>query len=226
MNDALRQIAIVFAKDVLIEWRARSRMFALVCFALTTLLLFGFAIGPATDVLRRHAAGYLWLAILFTSTALLTRSMQVEEESGAMDSMLLAPTRPAAVFYGKSLANSAQLILLGALALPITLVICDAQLVEPWWRLAASIAMGAMALAAPGTLYSALTVRIAGQQLLMPLLLFPLVVPAVLAAVKSTSLALLGDVMEQSNAWLQLLLLFNIIYWSLCGVLFGRVVES
>ena len=114
MTDALRQIAIVFAKDVLIEWRARSRMFALVCFALTTLLLFGFAIGPATDVLRRHAAGYLWLAILFTSTALLTRSMQVEEESGAMDSMLLAPTRPAAIFYGKSLANSAQLILLGA----------------------------------------------------------------------------------------------------------------
>lgn len=226
MKEALHQILGVLFKDLLIEWRARSRMFALVCFALTTLLLFGFAIGPATEVLRRHAAGYLWLAVLFTSTALLARSMQVEEESGAIDSLLLAPTRPAAVFYGKALSNGMQLVFLGALALPVTLVLCDAQLTEPWWRLAASIGLGCMSLAAPGTLYSALTARISGQQLLMPLLLFPLVVPAMLAAVKSTSLALLGDAMGQSDSWLQLLLLFNVIYWSLCGVLFGRVVDS
>ena len=226
MSGVLGQILGVLYKDLLIEWRARSRLFALVCFSLTTLLLFGFAIGPATEVLRRHAGGYLWLAIMFTSTALLSRSMQVEEESGATDSLLLAPTRPAAVFYGKALANTAQLVVLGAVALPVTLVLCDARVVEPWWMLASSLLLGTMSLAAPGTLYAALTARISGQQLLMPLLLFPLVVPALLAAVKSTSLALLGDVMGQSSAWLQLLLFFNIIYWSLCGVLFGRVVES
>ena len=226
MMEVLRQIVGILYKDLLIEWRARSRLFALGSFALTTLLLFGFAVGPATDVLRRHAAGYLWLSVLFTSTALLSRSMQVEEESGAVDSLLLAPTRPAAMFYGKALANSAQLLFLGVLMLPVTLVLCDAQVTEPWWRLAASLLLGSMALAAPGTLYSALTARISGQQLLMPLLLFPLVVPALLAAVKSTSLVLLGDVMGQSGSWLQLLLFFDIIYWSLCGVLFGRVVES
>ncbi|MFT4978727.1 MAG: heme exporter protein B [Myxococcota bacterium] len=226
MSSVLHQIMGVLYKDLLIEWRAPSRIFALLCFALTTLLLFGFAIGPSTDILRRHAGGYLWLSILFSSTALLSRSMQVEEESGASDSLLLAPTRPAAIFYGKALANTAQLVVLGVAALPVTLVLCDASVTESWTMLAASIVLGTAALAAPGTMYAALTARISGQQLLMPLLLFPLVVPALLAAVKSTSLALLGDAMGQSSSWLQLLLFFNIIYWSLCGVLFGRVVES
>lgn len=226
MSGVLHQIGGILYKDLLIEWRSPSRLFALLCFALTTLILFGIAIGPATDILRRHAAGYLWLSVLLSSTALLAQSMRVEEESGAVDSLLLAPVRPAAIFYGKALANSAQLVFLALVALPVALVLCDAQVVEPWWTLLASLTLGSMALAAPGTLYAALTARLSGQQLLMPLLLFPLVVPALVAAVKSTSLAMLGDAMGQAGAWLQLLLFFNIIYWSLCGVLFGRVVDA
>ena len=108
----LKQVVWILQKDLLIEWRARSRLFALVSFAGTTLLLFSFAVGPDTQTLREHAGGYLWLALLFSSTALLDRSLRVEEESGAMDSLLLAPTSPTAIFYGKALSNTLQLIVL------------------------------------------------------------------------------------------------------------------
>ena len=86
--------------------------------------------------------------------------------------------------------------------------------------------LGAAGLSAPGTLYAAMTARMSGKQLLLPLMLFPLVVPVVVSAVKATSLAMLGDPMEQMGSWLTLLACFNLVYWSLCGLLFGKVVEA
>ena len=222
----LTQIAWILHKDLLIEWRARSRMFALISFALTTLLLFSFAVGPDAKTLRDHAGGYLWLALLFSSSSLLDRSLRVEEESGAMDSLLLAPTSPTAIFYGKAISNTLQLVVLGVIALPVTLALCDATLTGSPLVLLGALLLGAMGLAAPGTLYAALTARISGQQLLLPLLLFPLIVPALLAAVKATTLVMTGDPMEQSGSWLVLLACFDALYWSICGVLFGRVVET
>ena len=189
----LTQIVWILHKDLLIEWRARSRMFALVSFALTTLLLFSFAVGPDAKTLRDHAGGYLWLALLFSSSSLLDRSLRVEEESGAMDTLLLAPTSPTAIFYGKALSNTLQLVILGVIALPVTLALCDATLIGSPLVLLGALLLGAMGLAAPGTLYAALTARISGQQLLLPLLLFPLIVPALLAAVKATTLVMTGD---------------------------------
>jgi heme exporter protein B len=88
------------------------------------------------------------------------------------------------------------------------------------------ILLGAAGLSAPGTLYAAMTAQIRAKQTLLPLLLFPLIVPALLASVKATSLVILGDPMQQSGAWIALLGAFDLIYWSLCGLLYGRVVEE
>ena len=216
----------ILRKDLLVEWRARAFAFALACFALNLLLLFSFAVGPDTATLRQHSGAYLWMAVVLTSTLLLNRSFQVEAESGAEETVRLAPVMPPAVFYGKSVANTVMLVLLCAVGLPASVALFDVTQLSLPLTLVASVVLGCAGLAAPGTLYAALTVRLAGNQVLLPLLLFPLVVPVVLATVKSTSLALLGDPMSQSSSWLVLLVCFDLIYWSLCGVLFGRVVES
>ena len=88
------------------------------------------------------------------------------------------------------------------------------------------ILLGAGGLSAPGTLYAAMTAQARARQALLPLLLFPLVVPALLSAVKSTGLVLHGDPMGQLGAWVALLATFDLVYWTLCGVLFARVVED
>ena len=221
----MRQAMWVLQKDLLIEWRSRARTVALACFALTILLIFSFAIGPDTATLRQHASAYLWLAVLLSSTLLLARSFQVEFESGAMETILLAPTAPEAIFYGKALSNSFQLVGVALIAMPFVLGLCDATLVESAWRQLLVIVLGCAGLAAPGTLYAALTARLMAKQLLLPLLLFPLVVPCLLAPVKATSLILSGDPMDQINSWLLLLVAFDVIYWSLCGILFGRAIQ-
>jgi heme exporter protein B len=88
------------------------------------------------------------------------------------------------------------------------------------------ILLGTAGLSAPGTLYAAMIARLEAKQTLLPLLLFPLIVPALLASVKATSLIILGDAMGEARSWIILLLAFDLIYWSLCGLFYGRVVED
>jgi len=220
------ELTFILSKDLLIEWRARSHGLALACFALTLLLLFSFAIGPDTKTMSQHAAAYLWMAVLLSSTLLLARSFQTEVENGAIETLILAPTGAHGIFYGKAIANWLQLVLLCVVALPAVYALFDPTLKEPLWALLLTVIMGSAGLAAPGTLYAALTARLTARQLLLPLLLFPLVVPCLLAAVKATTLVMQGDPMNQLGSWLTLLACFDLLYWSLCGVLFGKVIEQ
>ncbi len=223
---ALAQITWILRKDLLVEWRGRTRTMALSTYALTLLLLFSFAVGPNTPLLQQLAAAYLWLAILSASTLLLAQSFQLETESGALEGLLLAPTRPAAIFYGKALANLVLLTALGAGCLLISVGLFSLEPEGSIWVVLGTIALGGAGICAPGTLYAALTARVAAQQLMLPVLLFPLVVPTLLAAVKVTSLQLQGDPMGQTGGWLALLVCFNLVYWSLGGVLFEKVVQT
>lgn len=216
----------VLRKDVLQGWRSRSRFLAVLSFGITTLLLFSFAAGPDTSHLRVNAAGYLWLALLLMSTLSLAESFRVEMQNAALEGLLLLPTAPAAIYYGKAVANLVVLGTLGVMLIPAMVVLYDARITLGFGQLVLVVLLGCAGLCAPGTLYAGMSARARGKDVLLPLLLFPLVVPALLSAVKATSLVLAGDPMGQVPSWLGLLVAFNAIYWSLCGLLFGRVVED
>jgi heme exporter protein B len=219
------QVGAILEKDLRIEWRMATRIFTLFCFGFTLLLLFSFAVGSETDVLRKHAGAYLWMAVLLSSTLQLERSFLTETESNALEAILLVPTSPTALFYGKAIANWAQLVLLAVTCLPFMVVLYGTELVGPLGWMPVVVALGTAGLAGPGTLYAGMTARIRGGQVLLPLLLFPLVVPAVLMAVKATGLVLLGDPMDQTASWVGLLLCFDLVFWGLSGVLFTKIVE-
>jgi heme exporter protein B len=212
-------------KDFLLQWRTRAQVAAIFVFGASSLLLFSFAIGPNADALRLHAAGFLWLGLLLSSTLTLAESFQSEMEQHALEGLLLLPAPPPVLYYAKALANWAQLALLGLALVPVMVVLYDAGTLN-LGALAGIILLGTAGLSAPGTLYAAMTSRARAKQTLLPILLFPLVVPVLLAAVKATSLIVLGDPMGQVRSWSLLLLCFDLIHWSLCGLLFGRVVED
>lgn len=224
--ELLSQCLNVLRKDLLQQWRARSRLAAVAAFGFTTLLLFSFASGPDTTTLRAHAAGYLWLALLLCSTLSLAESFRIEMQNGALEGLLLLPTDARALYYGKALGNLAVLGGLGLALIPVMVVLYDVTMVEGLLLLMGVVGLGTAGLVAPGTLYAALSARARGSDVLLPLLLFPLVVPALVSAVNATSLVLSGDPMDQLGGWMGLLAAFNLIYWSLCGLLFGRVVED
>jgi heme exporter protein B len=212
-------------KELLLQWRTRGQMMAVFVFGATSLLLFSFAIGPNSEALRMFSAGFLWLGLLLSSTLTLSESFHSEMENRALEGLLLLPSNPRALYYGKAIANWLQLALLGSALVPVMVVLYDAGTTNVL-KLFGIILLGSAGLSAPGTLYAAMTAQVRAKQTLLPLLLFPLIVPALLASVKATSLVILGDPMNQLGSWIGLLVAFDLIYWSLCGLLYGRVVEE
>lgn len=222
-----RQILTVLHKDLLLEWRNRSRALSVVLFGIVTLLLFSFAVGPDSEALRGGAAGFLMLALLLASTLALAESFRLEQEDRALEGLLMIPVGPVAFFYGKSLASALMLFALAPVLAPVALVLYTLDL-DPGAiaRLLGLWALASAGLAAPGTLYAAMTCRLRSQDVLLPLLLFPLLVPVLLAGVKAMDLALTGDPMGQMRSWVSLLVVFDVVYWSLCGLLFTHAVEE
>ena len=212
-------------KELLLQWRTRGQMMAVFVFGAAALLLFSFAIGPNSQALRTFSAGFLWLGLLLSSTLTLAESFHAEMENRALEGLLLLPSDPRALYYAKAVANWIQLALLGIALVPVMVVLYDAGTTE-LLKLLAVILLGTAGLSAPGTLYAAMTAQLKAKQTLLPLLLFPLIVPALLASVKATSFVITGDPMGQLKSWILLLIAFDLIYWSLCGVLYGRVIED
>jgi len=200
-------------------------MMAVFIFGATSLLLFSFAIGPNAEALRTFSAGFVWLGLLLSSTLTLSESFHAEMENRGMEGLLLLPSNPHALYYGKAIANWLQLTVLGVALVPLMVVLYDAG-TDRVFPLLGIVALGSAGLSAPGTLYAAMTAHVRAKQTLLPLLLFPLIVPALLASVKVTSLMILGDPMGQARSWVLLLICFDVLYWSLCGLLYRRVVEE
>ncbi|AKU89824.1 heme exporter protein CcmB [Vulgatibacter incomptus] len=221
----MTQLVAALRKDLLLSWRSRAQAAAVVIFGATALLLLSFAVGPDAAALRRLAGGFLWVALLFSSTLALAESFRAETEQRALEGLLLLPANAPSLFYGKALANWLQLLLVGVGLLPVLVVLYDPD-VGRLPALCGILALGTAGLSAPGTLYAGMSAQVRAQQVLLPLLLFPLVVPVLLAAVKASSLLLLGDPMGQAGSWALLLLAFNGIFWPLCGLLFGHVIEE
>ncbi|HCP44758.1 MAG TPA: transcriptional regulator [Deltaproteobacteria bacterium] len=229
MKRLLRQIWGVFKKDLLLDLRSGGRLTAVAFFAGMTLLLFSFAAPPDGISLGLNAAGYLWLALLLASVLALGESFRIEVEDEALEGLRLLPVDPMALYYGKALATTTLLIGLCVLVLPAALVLYGVAIKGAVWKMIATLILGCAGLAAPGTLYSAMTSRARGQDVLLPLLLFPLVIPVLVSAVKATSLLLHGDINpggSASSSHLSLLLCFDVVYWSVCGLLFGKVIDE
>jgi heme exporter protein B len=228
---------ILVRKDLLLEWRTRARANALLFFAVATLLLFSFALGPDTTFLRRAAGGTLWLAILLASVLALGEGFRVEQENSALDGLRLAPADARALFLAKALANAVLLMLLGAVVLPVLAALAGVawvtslragSTVELPGPVAMSLVLvlGCLAISAPGTVYAAIASNARARDVLLPLLLFPLLIPVLVAAAKASALVFEGDPMGQFDSWVGLLASFDLIYWSLGFALFPRVVED
>ena len=136
-------------KEVLLQWRGRVQFAVIFAFGATALLLFSFAIGPDSDALRQHAAGFLWLALMLSSTLTLSETFRAETEHRALEGLLLLPTSDRALFYAKAIANWAELALLGGILIPITVVLYNAGSSRAF-ALFGIILLGTAGLAAPG----------------------------------------------------------------------------
>ncbi len=212
MSVAWRRVRAVAWKDLTAERRTKANFNAVVAMAAMILLLFGFALGPDAEALRNAAAGVLWLTILFSGVLAFNRSYQLELEAGALEQLLLYPGERWTIYVGKLLANLAFVLLMEGIALPLTGVLYHVAFPEQWLAVLGVLVLGTIGFVSLGTLYAAMASRSRSREVLLPLLLFPMLVPVLIAASGATAALLVGDIMGDSAAWIRLLAVFDVIF--------------
>jgi heme exporter protein B len=213
-------------KDALAELRGRQAAGSTLFFAALVLLLFGFALGPDSRRLTEAAPGLLWLAIVFGSLLTVARLHQLEADDGALEELARYPVERHAIYLGKALAGLGAVLVLGGMLLPLVAILYGISLTAAWPALLATLVLGAIGISAVGTFYAGVTVRLRAREVMLPLLMLPILAPLLLAAVKATSAALLGDPLGDLASWLQLLAAFDIVMLAAGAVTYGYLLEE
>lgn len=180
-------------KDLRLEWRSRDVINSMLFFALLVVVIFSFAFDPTVEESRRMAGGLIWTAFLFSTTTALNQSWARELRNGVLDAYRVAPAPPEALFLGKVLANFLLVLLLECLMAPLFVIFYNLSSVGPYWQLIVIFLLGTWALVVNGTFFAAMSIRTRNRELMLPLLLLPIAIPAVVAMVKATSNVLTGD---------------------------------
>jgi heme exporter protein B len=223
--EALVALAVA-RKDALAELRGRHAAVSSLFFAALVLLLFGFALGPDSARLAEAAPGLLWLAVVFAGVLALGRLHLLETDDGALEQLALYPVERWAIYLGKALGGFAVMLGLGLLLLGAVGVLYGVDVGGAAAPLLVVIVLGAAGVAAVGTFYAGLTVRMRAREVLLPLLMLPVLAPLLLAAVKATAAALTGDPFGELGAWLALLLAFDLVMLAVGAATYGLALED
>lgn len=211
-------------KDLRLEWRSRDSVTGMLFFSLLVVVVFSLAFDPTAAESRHITGGILWIVILFAATTALNQSWTREQRNLVLDAQRMTPASPAALFLGKALAN---LIFVSAVELvlaPLFTVFYNLRAVGEGWLLLAVLPLGTWALVANGTFFAALGLRTRNRELMLPLVLFPISVPALLAMVQATEAILTGE--TDPGTWVRLLVGYDIVFTTVCLLLFETILNA
>jgi heme exporter protein B len=221
------RVALAIArKDALAELRGRHATVSTLFFAAVVLLLFGFAIGPDAARLAAAAPGLLWLAVVFAGILAVNRLHLLETDDGAIEQLALYPVARRAIYAGKAIGGFAVMLVLALVVLGAVGVLFAVDIGSAWLPLLATVVLGAIGIAAVGTFYAGITVRMRAREVMLPLLMLPILAPLLLGTVKATSAALAGDPFGELSAWLQLLIAFDLIMLVAGAATYGFLLED
>ena len=211
----------IIRKDFTVEWRGRQGLPVMLVFSLLIIFLFNFALQLAPNLQAGLAAGLLWISIAFASTLGLNRSISLERENNALDGLLLMPVDRSAIFFGKAFSNFSFTLLVSLVLLPIFSLFYGQNMFN--LKLLIVILLGIGAYTSLGTLLMALSIQTRTRDVLLPVLLYPLSLPILIAAVEASRGVLSGVVMVDLQSWFYLLLAGNILFYA-TGLMFFEVI--
>ncbi len=220
----LRQAWTIAAKDLRSELRTKEALNASLSFALVILLLFSFAFDPTAEMTREISGGLLWLVFAFAGALLLNRSFARELENDCLDVLVTSPVPASALFLGKTLANWVLLLGIEMVCLPVFGVFYNVDWArQPLW-LALVLLLATWGITVIGTMFSALTVNLRLRELMLPMLVYPMLIPCLMAAMQLTTALVAGQASAGDQlAWLRMLVGFDIIFTALSVALVETV---
>ena len=225
----LRHTLSHLAKDLRLEWRSRESINGVLFFALLVVIVVSLAFDPTSNptLAREIAGGILWIAILFASVTALGGSWLREQRNGVLDAQRLAPSAPAALFLGKVLANFLFVTVVELVLAPVFAVFYNLHPLGNTWLLALILPLGTWALVVNGTFFAALSLRARSRELLLPLLLLPIILPALLGSIQATGGVLTAELDPGYIAfWIRALVAYDVIFTTVSLLLFGTVLNA
>lgn len=226
LRDDWRRVRAIARKDLLAELRGKAGFNSVVSLGVTILILLGLALGPDAAVLRHAAAGAVWLATLFSAVLAFNRSFQVELESGALESLLMYPGPRWTILAGKLLGNLVFVSLMVAIVVVAGVVLFGVRIPDAWPTLLGVLALGVVGVVVLGTFYASMASRSRAREVLLPLLLFPMLVPVLLAATTASRALLGADLMHEAGAWIRLLAAFDLVFLVATFLTFEHVIDA
>jgi heme exporter protein B len=220
----LKAMGAIIRKDLAAEWRSRELFSAMLVFALLVILIFNFALELDARARASVTSGVLWVTFAFAGTLGLNRSMAIEKDRGCLDGLLLAPVDRAVIYFGKAIGNLVFMLIVELIVLPIYSVLYNINLFHP--GLLMVVLLGSIGYVAVGTLLSAMAVQTRTRDILLPILLFPLVIPVLIAAVKASGGFLQGFSISEVQNWINLLIVYDVIFIAISFMIFDYVVEE
>lgn len=216
-------------KDLRLEWRSRDSINGMLFFVLLIVVVFSIAFDPAgyPTTTRQISGGILWVGILFASITALNQSWTREQRNQVLEAQRMAPSPASALFLGKALANMLFVLVVEAVLAPIFVIFFNLQVLGNAWLLTLILPLGTWALVVNGTFFAALGLRARNRELLLPLLLLPISLPAILMMVQATTGVLTADLDPvQIRTWITQLAGYDVIYTTVCILLFETVLNA
>ncbi len=223
-RDLVRATFAIVRKDLTAEWRSRELFSSMLVFSLLVILIFNFALELDAKTRTSVTSGVLWVTFAFAGTLGLNRSMAVEKDRGCLDGLLLAPVDRSTIYFGKAISNLIFMLVVEAIVLPVYSLLYNTNLFQPGLLLV--ILFGSIGYVAVGTLLSAMAVQTRTRDVLLPILLFPLAIPVLIAAVKASGGFLQGLEFSEIRTWINLLLVYDVIFIAISYMFFDYIVEE
>ena len=216
--------AATLAKDIRLEWRSKDAINSMLFFGLLVVVVFSFSFDPIAEESRRIAGGLVWVAFLFAAVVALNQTWAREVRNQVLDAYRVSPAPANSLFLAKALGNFLFVIVLEALMTPLFIVFYKLRALGPAWMLIPIAVLGTWALVVNGTFFAAMSLRTRAREIMLPLLLFPISLPAILAMVRATTAILTAD--EPAKFWIVLLVAYDVVFTTACLLLFETVLQA
>jgi len=212
------------AKDIRLEWRSKDAFNAMLFFSLLVVVIFSFSFDPTMEESRRIAPGLVWVAFLFAAVVALNQTWMRELRNQVLDAYRVSTAPANALFLGKALGNFLFVVVIEALMTPLFIIFYNLRAVGQAWLLVPVGLLGTWALVVNGTFFAAISIRTRNREIMLPLILFPIAVPAMIAVVEATRAILTGA--SEPGTWMQLLAVYDVVFTTVSLLLFETVLHA
>jgi len=223
MSEPSGIIRATLFKDLRLEWRSKDAINSMLFFSLLVVVVFSFSFDPNAEESRNIAGGLIWVAFLFAAVVALNQTWGRELRNQVLDAYRVSPAPANSLFLAKAIGNFIFVTVLEALMTPLFIMFYRLRPLGPTWQLLVVGALGTWALVVNGTFFAAMSIRTRSREIMLPLLLFPISIPAILGMVQATTAILNG---EGARFWIVLLATYDLVFTTVCLLLFETVLNA